>query len=55
MTGRKTIRWMYVTRYLKKRKNKTSRQIIFDGEDLTMDAVWRLRDEFFPPSKNKAQ
>ena len=46
-TGEQTIRWMNVTRYLKNRKDKKSRQIIFDGEALTMEAVWRLRDAFF--------
>ncbi|MGD0950909.1 MAG: TIR domain-containing protein [Methanotrichaceae archaeon] len=45
-----TIRWMNVTRYLKNRKDKKSRQIIFDGEALTMETVWRLRDAFFPLS-----
>lgn len=49
-TNEETIRWMNVTRYLKDRKDKKSRQIIFDGEPLTMKAVWRLRDTFFPPS-----
>ena len=47
-TGEESIRWMNVTRYLKDRKDKKSRQIIFDGEALTMQAVWRLRDTFFP-------
>jgi small GTP-binding protein len=47
-TGEQTIRWMNVTRYLKNRKDKKSRQIIFDGEALTMETVWRLRDAFFP-------
>ena len=47
-TGQQAIRWMNVTRYLKNREDKQSRQIIFDGEDLTMNAVWRLRDEYFP-------
>jgi WD40 repeat protein/DNA-directed RNA polymerase subunit RPC12/RpoP len=47
-TGEQTIRWMNVTRYLKNRKDKKSRQIIFDGEALTMEAVWRRRDAFFP-------
>lgn len=47
-TGDQKIRWMNVTRRLKERKDKSSRQIIFDGEDLTMEAVWRLRDVFFP-------
>jgi len=31
-------------------KDKKSRQIIFDGEALTMEAVWRRRDAFFPLS-----
>ncbi|OPY49275.1 MAG: hypothetical protein A4E49_03199 [Methanosaeta sp. PtaU1.Bin112] len=55
-TGKETIRWMNVTRYLKGRKDndKESRQIIFEGEDLTMKAVWMLRDEFFPPGSKKA-
>ncbi len=47
--GEQSIRWMNVTRYLNNRKDKQSRQIIFDGEPLTMEAVWRLRDGFFPP------
>jgi hypothetical protein len=46
-TGEETIRWMNVTRYLKDRKDKKSRQIIFQGEDLNMQAVWKLRDTFF--------
>ena len=46
-TGEETIRWMNVTRYLKNRQDKKSRQIIFQGEPLTMQAVWKLRDEFF--------
>jgi GTPase SAR1 family protein len=47
-TGEQSIRWMNVTRYLKTRRDKKSRQIIFEGEPLTMEAVWRLRDGFFP-------
>ncbi|MDX2000568.1 MAG: TIR domain-containing protein [Thermoanaerobaculia bacterium] len=43
------IRWMNVTRYLKARTDKKSRQIVFDGEKLDMAAVYRVRDEFFPP------
>ncbi len=46
--GREVIRWMNVTRYLKARKNQNSRQIIFDGEKLDMEAVWKVRDTFFP-------
>ncbi len=49
-TAKETIRWMNVTRYLKDREDKKSRQIVFQGEALTMEAVWRLRDAFFPPS-----
>ena len=46
--AQETIRWMNLTRYLKERRNKTSRQIVFEGEKLVFEAVWRLRDEFFP-------
>jgi WD40 repeat protein len=46
-----TIRWMNVTRYLKERKDKTSRQIVFAGERLDMQAVWKLRDRFCPPRR----
>ena len=34
LSGQQVIRWMNVTRYLKSRKDKKSRQIIFDGEKL---------------------
>lgn len=47
-TGNQTIRWMNVTRAA---EDQQSRRIVFKGEDLTMDAVWRLRDEFFPPRR----
>jgi GTPase SAR1 family protein/RNase P subunit RPR2 len=40
----RTIRWMNVTRYLKSRKVKASREIVFEGEPLDMQAVWRARD-----------
>lgn len=48
-SGQQVIRWMNVTRYLKARKDKKSRQIIFVGEKLDMEAVWKVRDGFFPP------
>ena len=54
-SGGQVIRWMNVTRYLKERKDRQSRQIIFDGEPLTMEAVWRKRDEFFPPRRAGAR
>jgi hypothetical protein len=47
------IRWMNVTRYLKDPKDKKSRQIIFSGEKLDMEAVWKVRDQFFPPTTQK--
>ncbi|MCE9610702.1 MAG: TIR domain-containing protein [Chthoniobacter sp.] len=50
LSGQQVIRWMNVTRYLKDRKDKKSRQIIFDGEKLDMEAVWKVRDGFFPPN-----
>ncbi len=46
-SGVQVIRWMNITRYLKARKDKRSRQIIFDGQKLDMEAIWRVRDEFF--------
>jgi hypothetical protein len=52
-TNEQVIRWMNVTRYLKNRSDKQSRQIVFDGEPLTMEAVWKLRDEFFPPRRRQ--
>jgi hypothetical protein len=51
-TGEGTIRWMNVTRYLKDRNDKTSRQIVFEGERLDMQAVWKLRDRFWPPRRS---
>jgi WD40 repeat protein len=53
MTGAPTIRWMNVTRYLNNRKDKKSRQIIFQGEKLDMEAVWKVRDQFFPPETQR--
>ncbi|WP_298242196.1 TIR domain-containing protein [uncultured Bradyrhizobium sp.] len=41
------IRWMNLTRYLKERKDKTSRQIVFDGDELNFESVWRVRDSLF--------
>jgi hypothetical protein len=38
---------MNITRYLKGRKDKDSRQIIFTDEKLDAPAVWRVRDGFF--------
>jgi RNase P subunit RPR2 len=43
-----TIRWMNLTRYLKERKDKTSRRIVFEGEKLDFEAVWRVRDSYIP-------
>ncbi len=40
---------MNITHYLKNRKDPQSRQILFEGEPLTMEAVWRLCDKYFPP------
>jgi small GTP-binding protein len=53
MTGAPTIRWMNVTRYLNNRKDKKSRQIMFQGEKLDMEAVWKVRDQFFPPGTQR--
>jgi len=53
VSGGSTIRWMNLTRYLKTRKDQQSRQIIFDGVKLDLEAVWKVRDEFFPPKRVK--
>lgn len=53
-SSEEAIRWMNVTRYLQSRKDKTSRQIVFEGEQLDRQAVWRLRDQFCPPRRGKA-
>ena len=55
VSGRGSIRWMNLTRYLKTRKDKQSRQVIFDGVPLNMEAVWKVRDEFFPPRAGTPQ
>ena len=51
--GGQVIRWMNVTQYLKARNHTRSRQIIFDGHKLDMEAVWRVHDQFFPPATRK--
>ncbi len=55
LSGQQVIRWMNVTRYLNARKDKKSRQIIFSGEKLDMEAVWKVRDEFFPSTRAMAR
>lgn len=50
-TGQQSIRWMNVTRYLKERRDKKTRQIVFAGEKLDFEAMWRARDQFFPPAR----
>jgi GTPase SAR1 family protein len=50
-TNEQTIRWMNVTRYLRNRRDQQSRQVVFEGEPLTMEAVWKVRDELFPPMR----
>jgi hypothetical protein len=44
---------MNETCYLKQRTDKTRRQIVVEGEPLNMRAVWKVRDEFFPPERGK--
>jgi small GTP-binding protein len=41
-----TIRWMNVTQYLKTRKDKKSKQIVFYGEKLDASSVLRLRTKY---------
>lgn len=44
-----TIRWMNLTAYLKTRRNKKSRQIVFEGETLKAPAIWLARDRYLRP------
>jgi WD40 repeat protein/GTPase SAR1 family protein len=44
-TGEEGIRWMNV--------KGRSRRIVFAGERLDMQAVWKVRDSFFPPGRGK--
>lgn len=48
VSGGSCIRWMNLTSYLKNRLDKQSRQIIFDGVKLDMEAVWKVHESFFP-------
>lgn len=54
--GDEAIRWMNVTRYLAGRGagrgDKAGRRIVFTGERLDMQAVWKLRDRFCPPPRS---
>ncbi|MCP5103553.1 MAG: DUF4365 domain-containing protein [bacterium] len=44
--GDPEIRWMNVTKYLKTRKNKKNKQIVFTGEKLDAHSILRLRETF---------
>jgi hypothetical protein len=50
-----TILWLNVTQYLKTRKNKKSRQIVFDGEKLDASVLRRLRDKYIPRGQKKGK
>jgi DNA-directed RNA polymerase subunit RPC12/RpoP len=41
------IRWMNVTEYLQQRQDKTSKQIIFEGEPFTAQSLLSLRNKLF--------
>jgi len=47
------VRWMNVTRYLNQRPDKTSRQIVFNGELLTPQTVLRLRKQCLDERKTR--
>jgi WD40 repeat protein/RNase P subunit RPR2 len=53
VTDTQTIRWMNVTQYLKNRKDQENKQILFTGEKLDMEAVWKVRDQFFPKAQRR--
>jgi GTPase SAR1 family protein len=46
--GEGVIRWMNLSHHLRTRSAKASRQIVFEGEKLDFEAVWRLRDQYIP-------
>jgi hypothetical protein len=46
------IRWMNLTQYLRQRENKTSRQVVFGGEKLDFEAIWRARDRYIPQDQS---
>jgi len=52
-SDQQVIRWMNVTRYLEERTDKSSRQIVFTGEKLDKEAVYRVWDSFFPGDKTR--
>lgn len=54
-SSQEIIRWMNVTRYLENRKDKKSRQVIFEGEKLDLEAVWKVRDAYYPPMRGRAR
>ncbi len=45
--GMERIRWMNVTKHLRKRRKETLR-FEFVGVNVDLDAVWNVRDELFP-------
>ncbi len=49
--GEGTIRWMNLTAYLKTRKDKKSRQIVFTGEKLDAAAVLKARERHLPAGR----
>ena len=46
---------MNLTSYLKARKDKTSRQIIFTGEKLDFEAIWRVRGRYYHRRRDAPQ
>lgn len=47
-TSEGTIRWMNVTKYLRNRLDKTSQQIVFDGEPFNATTLRRVWDNLVP-------
>jgi len=53
IAGRPTIRWMNVSRRFQSGEAKVEDSFFFRGEKLDMEAVYRVRDEFFPPARQR--
>jgi hypothetical protein len=43
------IRWMNVSEYLRKRKDKKEKKVVFESEPFTVYTLLKLRDEYLGP------
>lgn len=48
ITKTQSIRWMNVSSYIANKRDRMNQHIVFEGDKLDMEAVWKLRDRFLP-------